>query len=166
MSGIAAVSGQISSVSTASFMSTGASAAGALGAGSSGGAAATDGLGQAGQAAAAGIAGTDVNSAASATGGLSAGLSVQTSSLISAAQPNANIQNMAALMLAMLLNKSSEESKDKDDPWKMLAGMAMLGALANQNQNVTMMQSTSVVSQAYGTEAATAATGATVNFQG
>lgn len=162
MSGIAAVSGQISSVSTASFMTTGASAAGALGTGAAGATGPTDGLGQTGQAAASGIAGLD----ASATGGLLSGLSVQTSSLIASAQPNANIQNMAALLLSLLLSKSNDESKDKDDPWKMLAGMAMLGAMANQNQNVSMMQSTTVVSQAYGTDAAAAATGATVNFQG
>jgi hypothetical protein len=162
MSGIAAVSGQISSVSTASFMTTGASAAGALGAGATGGTGAADGLGQAGQAAAAVIAGLD----ASATGGLPAGLSVQTSSLIASAQPNANIQNMAALLLSLLLSKSNDESKDKDDPWKMLAGMAMLGMLAQQNQSVTMTQSSASVSQAYGAAGASAAAGATVNVQG
>lgn len=162
MSGIAAVSGQMSSVSTASFMTTGASAAGALGTGAAGGTGAADGLGQAGQAAAAGIAGQDV----SATGGLPAGLSVQTSSLIASAQPNANIQNMAALLLSLLLSKSNDESKDKDDPWKMLAGMAMLGMLAQQNQSVTMTQSSASVSQAYGAAGASAAAGATVNVQG
>lgn len=162
MSGIAAVSGQISSVSTASFMTTGASAAGALGTGAAGGTGAADGLGQDGQAAAAGIAGLD----ASATGGLPAGLSVQTSSLIASAQPNANIQNMAALLLSLLLSKSNDESKDKDDPWKMLAGMAMLGMLAQQNQSVTMTQSSASVSQAYGAAGASASAGATVNVQG
>jgi len=162
MSGIAAVSGQISSVSTASFSSPGASAAGALGAGAGGGTGAAVGLGQAGQAAAAGIAGLE----AGAAGGAASATSVQTSSLIASAQPNANIQNMAALILSMLLNKS-DDSKDKDDAWKMLAGMAMLGMLAQQGQNVTMTQSTSVVSEAYGTGGATAAaTGASVNFQG
>ena len=95
---------------------------------------------------------------------------MQTSALINSAQPNANIQNMAALMLSLLLSKSDDSRESKDDAWKMLAGMALLGMMASQNQGVSFMQSTSVVTEAYGAggagAAAAGAAGTAINFQG
>jgi len=155
MSGIAAVSGPMSSVSAASFASAGSAAAGAGGAAAAGGASGSDG-----------VAGLDP----SAVGGGASSTSVQTSALINSAQPNANIQNMAALMLSLLLSKSDDSKESKDDAWKMLAGMAMLGMMAGQNQGASFMQSTSVVTEAYSTGGAGAsaagAAGTAVNFQG
>ncbi|MCE9605483.1 MAG: hypothetical protein K8U03_11350 [Planctomycetia bacterium] len=157
MSGIAAVSGQISSAASAT-----ASAPNALAAGAAGGTQGSGGVGKSESASAAGVAKPDASSAQSA----GSSTSVQTSSFINSAQPNATIENMAALMLSLLLSKS-DESKDKDDPWKMLAGMALLGAMANQNQGISMSQSTTVVSEAYSTGGtAAAATGGSVNIQG
>lgn len=155
MTGIAAVSGQISSAASATAL-----APNALAAGAAGGANSTGDVGKAGSSSAAGMA-----DAAGSPISAGSSTSVQTSSLISSAQPNATIENIAALMLSLLLSKS-DESKDKDDPWKVLAGMAMLGAMASQQgQGVTMSQSTSVVSEAYSTGGtAAAATGGSVNI--
>ncbi len=155
MSGIAAVSGSMSSLSAASFASAGAGAAGTAGAAGAGGGSGSQG-----------VAGLDPSAVGGASG---SSTSVQTSALINSAQPNANIQNMAALMLSLLLSKSDDSKDNKDDAWKMLAGMAMLGMMA-QNQGASFMQSTSVVTEAYSAggagAAAAGAAGTAINVQG
>lgn len=160
MSGIAAVSGQVSSLAAVSFASPGAAA----------GASGSEGVAGSTSASLANFAGTVAGLGSSGLGGTGASTSVQTSALISSAQPNANIQNMAALMLSLLLSKSDDSKDNKDDAWKMLAGMALLGMMASQNQGGSFMQSTSVVSAAYGADgagaAAAGAAGTAVNFQG
>jgi hypothetical protein len=161
MSGIAAVSGSMSSISAASFASSGAAAAS-----TAGGAGTAETAGAGAGSGSEGVAAFDPWGVGGASG---SSTSVQTSALINSAQPNANIQNMAALMLSLLLSKSDDSKDNKDDAWKMLAGMAMLGMMA-QNQGASFMQSTSVVTEAYSAggagAAAAGAAGTAVNFQG
>lgn len=169
MSGIAAVSGSMSSVAAASFVAPQAAAAGPAGAAAAGGASGSDGVAGANSSSLANFAATLAGLDPSALGGAAGSTSVQTSALINSAQPNANIQNMAALMLSLLLSKSDDSKESKDDAWKMLAGMALLGMMASQNQGASMMQTTSVVTAAYGAGAGAAAAGAAgsaVNIQG
>lgn len=169
MSGIAAVSGSMSSVAAASFVAPQTAAAGAAGAAAPGGASGSDGVAGSTSSSLANFAATLAGLDPSAVGGAAGSTSVQTSALINSAQPNANIQNMAALMLSLLLSKSDDSKENKDDAWKMLAGMALLGMMAQQ-QGASFMQSTSVVTQAYsagGAGAAAAGTaGTAINFQG
>lgn len=163
MSGIAAVSGSMSSVAAASFVAPQGAVSGA------GGASGSEGVAGSTSASLANFAATVAGLDPSAVGGAAGSTSVQTSALINSAQPNANIQNMAALMLSLLLSKSDDSKESKDDAWKMLAGMAMLGMMAQQ-QGASFMQSTSVVTQAYSVggagAAAAGAAGAAFNVQG
>ena len=76
-----------------------------------------------------------------------------------------NVDQLAALALALLLGKSSEsKGGGNDDPWKMLVAMAMLSGMSGQGPSVSMSQNVSVAPDAYA--AGTVTAGANVNLQG
>lgn len=137
MSSVAPVSAQLSSAMTFSTGAVGGAAASAPGAAS----------------------------ALSEPGAANGALGVQTSLLMQSSQGMNNVDQLAALALALLLGKSSEsKGGGNDDPWKMLVAMAMLSGMSGQGSSVSMSQNVSIAPDAYAAGAVTA--GANVNLQG
>lgn len=82
----------------------------------------------------------------------------QVSSLLSFSSQQSPAEALGALLIALLVSKN-QETKDKQDPLAMLAGLAMLGAALQQGaasaaSNLTMISS---VTSAYTAAGPTAA---------
>jgi hypothetical protein len=104
--------------------------------------------------------------AASSAGGgegqlpnVSGALGMQSSILVQGGQQS-GMDAMGALALGMLLGKGGgSQDKDKDDSWKMLAMMAMMGGMGQNKQSISFSQTTSQVQSSYAASAAGASTG-------
>lgn len=95
-----------------------------------------------------------------ATGGAT---SLQQSLLMQNGGAN-GIDQLAALMMSLLLGKS-KEAKNDDDPWKTLMALAMLSG-AGGKTTVSMSQTITAPGEAYAAAGAGAAAAPSVNVQG